>query len=224
MLRAAMAEWLYCLARTIKVLCSNLGTTTDGMTLDKSLTAVCLESPWRGILITCDIHRPLWLVSVYEELKWLSGETLCQAGFLSTATSRNSCRKNIGLSKLSPDSTLCRKVDILSFTKWSIRQYFILFYFILNECRFLNWSHSRIRFNCSLGKPNFFQNIDFLSINYLVVDWNKRMSKYANIRKIISVGKRSNHVVDLLFIVDILRREMNVDCIYHIKRVLLTGW
>ncbi len=31
-------------------------------TLDKSLTAVCLVSSGRRILITCDIHRSLWLV------------------------------------------------------------------------------------------------------------------------------------------------------------------
>ncbi len=64
----------------------------------------------RCILITSDIHRPLWLVSVHEELKWLSGGTLRQAGLLSRATASNSCRKNIRLSKLPPDSTLYRKV------------------------------------------------------------------------------------------------------------------
>jgi hypothetical protein len=51
------------------------------MTLDKTLTAVCLGSPGRCILITCDIYRRLWLVSVYGEFKWSSGGTLRQAGF-----------------------------------------------------------------------------------------------------------------------------------------------
>jgi hypothetical protein len=96
--------------------------TRHGMTLDKSLTAVYLGSLGRCILITCDIHRPLWLVNVYGELKRLSGGTLCQTGRLSWSAASNSCRKNIGLSKLSPNSTLYRKVverqDILYF--WSI--------------------------------------------------------------------------------------------------------
>jgi hypothetical protein len=68
-----MAEWLCCLARTTKVLCLNLGAIRYRVTLDKSLTAVFLGWPGRCILITCDIHRPLWVVSVYGELKWLSG-------------------------------------------------------------------------------------------------------------------------------------------------------
>jgi hypothetical protein len=42
---AIMAEWLCCLSLTTKVLCSNLGTTRHRMTLDKSLTVVCLGSP-----------------------------------------------------------------------------------------------------------------------------------------------------------------------------------
>jgi hypothetical protein len=45
-----------------------------------------------------------WLVSVYEELKWLSGGTLPRD------IASISCTENIGLSKLSPDSTLYRKV------------------------------------------------------------------------------------------------------------------
>jgi hypothetical protein len=67
-LKAAMAEWLCSLARTNKVLCWNLGTNRHRMTLDTSLTAVRLGSPGRCILMTCDIHRPLWLVDMYEEL------------------------------------------------------------------------------------------------------------------------------------------------------------
>jgi hypothetical protein len=79
-MKAAMAERLCYLARTTKLLCWNLGATRHRMTLDKPLTAVCLGSHGWCILITCDIHRPLWLVSVYVELKWLSGGTLRQAG------------------------------------------------------------------------------------------------------------------------------------------------
>jgi hypothetical protein len=100
--RAAMAECLCCLART----------TRHRMTLDKSLTTVCLGSPGRCILITCDIHRPLWLVCGQSvcmgELKRLSRRTLRQACLLSRATASNSCRENIRLSKLSPDSILYR--------------------------------------------------------------------------------------------------------------------
>jgi len=84
-----MGESLCCLVPNVKVLCPNLGVIRHGMILDKSLKVVCLGS---------------------------SGGTLDQTGLLSTATARN---KNIGLSKLSPDSTLYHKVaerrDILSF-------------------------------------------------------------------------------------------------------------
>ncbi len=108
-------EWLCCLARTAKALCSNFGATRHGMIWYKSLRAVCLGSPRRCILITCDIHRPLSLVSMYGELKWLSGGTLFQACLLSRATASNSCRKNIGFSKLSPNSTLYRKAGYSCF-------------------------------------------------------------------------------------------------------------
>jgi hypothetical protein len=105
-----MAKWLCCLACTTKGLCSYFGATRHGTNLDKLLTAVCLDSYGRSILTTCGIQQPLWLVSVYGELKALNGETLRQAGVPSRATARSSCRKNIGLSKLSPDSTLYRKI------------------------------------------------------------------------------------------------------------------
>ncbi len=39
-----MAEWLSCSARTTKVMYSSLDATSHEMTLDKSLTAVCLGS------------------------------------------------------------------------------------------------------------------------------------------------------------------------------------
>jgi len=81
--QASMAECLCCLARSTKVLCTNLGATRH------RIMAVCLGSSGRYILITCDIHRPLWLVSVYGEFKWLSAGNLRQAGFLSRATAIN---------------------------------------------------------------------------------------------------------------------------------------
>jgi len=104
-----MADWLCCLARTTKVLCSNLSVTWHRMTLDKLLTAVCLESSGWCILITWEIYRRLGLVSVYGKLKGLSGGNLDQTSLLFRAVASNSCWKNIGLSKLSPDSTLYRK-------------------------------------------------------------------------------------------------------------------
>jgi hypothetical protein len=86
---------LLSMACTIEVLCSNLGGTRDRMTLDKSLTAVCLGSPGRCILITCDTHGPFC-----SQLVIVVGQ-------------------NSELSKLSSDSTLYRKVSerrgILSF-------------------------------------------------------------------------------------------------------------
>jgi hypothetical protein len=78
-----MAEWLCCSVRTTKVLYSNHGATRHRMTLGQSLTAVCLGSPGRCILIICDIHRP--------------------------SVQSYSCREDIRLSKLSPDSTLYHK-------------------------------------------------------------------------------------------------------------------
>jgi len=47
----------------------------------KALIIPTGKSPGRCILIKCDIHRPLWLVSVYEELKWLGGGTLSSHPF-----------------------------------------------------------------------------------------------------------------------------------------------
>jgi hypothetical protein len=93
------------LARTTKVLCLNLGATRNRTILGKPLTAVCLGSPGRYILIRCDIHRTLAISQFVQGLKWLSRGTLGHATLLSTATANNSCRKTIGLSKLSPDST-----------------------------------------------------------------------------------------------------------------------
>jgi hypothetical protein len=110
LISAAMIEWLCCLARTTEVLCFNLGATRHRINLEKSLTAVYLGSPGRCMLITCDIHRSLYLVSVHEELKWFSGETLHQAGLLSRARASNSSKNNIGLEKLSSDNTLYHKV------------------------------------------------------------------------------------------------------------------
>jgi hypothetical protein len=126
-------------------------------TLDKSLTVVCLGSPGRGILITWVIHRPLRLVSVYWELKWLSRGTLRQAGLLSGAIASDSCRKNIGLSKLTLDSTLYRKVaerrGILSFF-W---------------CDELFWSFGDIQ----LGMLRKYQNMWIESEFLLLLFWRK---------------------------------------------------
>jgi hypothetical protein len=98
-----MGESLCCLARITKVLCPNLGAIRYGLILDKSLTVVCLGSP---------------------------GGTLDQTGLLSTATAKN---KNIGLSKLSPDSTRYRKVaetrGIFSFYTAGRTSFYINIYF-----------------------------------------------------------------------------------------------
>jgi hypothetical protein len=65
----AMLEWLGCLAHTTQVRCSNLDATRDRVSLGTSVTAVCLGSPGLCTEFTCDIHRPLWVFSVYGELK-----------------------------------------------------------------------------------------------------------------------------------------------------------
>ncbi len=56
-----------------------------------------------SILIMCDIHRRLRVISMYGKFMWLSWRTLDQAGLLSSTTASNTCTKNIGLSKLSPE-------------------------------------------------------------------------------------------------------------------------
>jgi hypothetical protein len=80
------------------------------------------------------LDKPLWLsgyVVLHLLLKYgvptlarLSGGTLRQVGLPSRATASNSCRENIGLSELSPDSTLYRKVGetrgILSFIDYQL--------------------------------------------------------------------------------------------------------
>ena len=81
-----MAEWLSY---------SNTGTTRHRMTLNKSVTTVCLGSLGQCILVTCDIHQSLWLVSVYGKLKRFSGRLLYQADHLSRVTTSNSCREKI---------------------------------------------------------------------------------------------------------------------------------
>ncbi len=108
-----MAECLCCLARTTKVLCSNLGATRYRMTLDKSLMTVCFGSLRQCILITCDIHPPVLVASQYgwgAQVIEKRNSALRQAGLLFRVTASNSCRKTIGLSKLSLDRTLYRKV------------------------------------------------------------------------------------------------------------------
>jgi hypothetical protein len=60
------------------------------------------------------------LISIYKKIR-LSGRTLNQAGLLSTVTAVYGCRKDIGLTKLSSDNTLYRRVaerqDILPLDK-----------------------------------------------------------------------------------------------------------
>jgi hypothetical protein len=75
------------------------------------VTSSCLSLITRTMHTDYVWHTPTLVASQFGwELKWLSGGTLRQAGFLSRATASNSCRKNMGLSKLSLDSILCRKV------------------------------------------------------------------------------------------------------------------
>ncbi len=114
-----MAERLFCLASILfepwhHQTWNDLGQVTNG----------CVSQITRTMHTDYVWHAPalvssMWLVSVYRELKWLSGWTICQASLLSRATASNSCRTNIGLLKLFSDSTLYRKVaerwDILSF-------------------------------------------------------------------------------------------------------------
>ncbi len=63
-------------------------------------------------------------ITVFEELKGLSGGTLCQIGLLSRAAASNSCRESIGLRKMFPYSTLYRKAGY--------------FFFQLNEVNFVS--------------------------------------------------------------------------------------
>jgi hypothetical protein len=111
---AAMAEWLSYSTRSTRVLCLNLDAIRHGITLDRSLTAICLGSPVRSHT-DYEWHIPavvasMRLVSIYEKRNWLSGTTLRQTGLQSRATASSSCMKNIELPKLSQDSTLYRKV------------------------------------------------------------------------------------------------------------------
>jgi hypothetical protein len=95
--RAAMLFATY-----YQILDSNLSASRHRMTLDKPLTVVHLGLPGR------------YIHSVYEELNRLRGETLWEGSVLSRATASNSSRKNIGLSKLSPDSILYRNAGYYS--------------------------------------------------------------------------------------------------------------
>jgi hypothetical protein len=76
------------------------------------VTNVCLSRITRTMHTDYVWHTPTLVVSqCVRELKWSSLWTLRQAGLLSRVTASNSCKKNIGLSKLSPDSTLYRKAE-----------------------------------------------------------------------------------------------------------------
>ncbi len=82
-----MAKWLCCLPSTV-----------FEPRRHQPQNDLGLGSPERCILISCDIHRSLWSVCVYGELKGWSEGTLRQADLLSRGTPSNSCRKNIQLS------------------------------------------------------------------------------------------------------------------------------
>ncbi len=73
--RATMAKWLSCWTHNTKVLCSNLVAPRHGMTVDKSLTAICVESPVRSRLIRSQkIFKCDWRFSTYTcSLNELSG-------------------------------------------------------------------------------------------------------------------------------------------------------
>jgi hypothetical protein len=84
---------------------------------------------------------------MYGELQRLSEGTLYQAGLLSRATASNSCRKNIGLTKLPPNSTLYCEVasrrGILSFfhNRQSLTpRYFHFFCTVLSKKWILNYA------------------------------------------------------------------------------------
>jgi hypothetical protein len=77
--------------------------------VDKSLTAVCLGSITRTMHMDYVWHTPTLVISQCVR-GWLNERTLCQVGLFSRATASNNCRKDIGLSKLSVDSTLYCKV------------------------------------------------------------------------------------------------------------------
>jgi hypothetical protein len=85
---ATMADWLRRSIRTTKVLCSNLDATQTYNNLEQ-VTNGCLSRINRTM--HTDIHWSLWVISVYGELKWLSGWTLRQAGLLSRVSGFRNC-------------------------------------------------------------------------------------------------------------------------------------
>jgi hypothetical protein len=103
-------RWLFCLVRTTIGVFSNLSATRDRMVLDKSLMAACLGSS-RAVHTDYVWHTPALMVSqsirgaqVIEWRNYASDRPSVKI------TGSNSCRKNIGLSTLSLDNSLYRKV------------------------------------------------------------------------------------------------------------------
>jgi len=100
------------------------------------VTNVCLSWITRAMDTDYEGHAQALMASmcwvgVDRELKWLSDGTLDQAGLLPRATASNSCRKHIGLLKLSLDSSLYLKI--------AERGVFFFFFFtILHKIENLN--------------------------------------------------------------------------------------
>ncbi len=80
----------------------------------KSLTVICLGLSGRYILITCDIHWSLWLVSVYRELQWLNEGNLRRTSLLSRAAGKISGFWNC-LQTAPPYPKVVERRGILSF-------------------------------------------------------------------------------------------------------------
>jgi hypothetical protein len=112
-------DWLCCLTRTTKVLCSNLGATRHIMTLDKSLAAVCFGSSGRYIGITFDMHRPLCLVC---------GHSVCTR---SSALGRRALyteRRSIYITYLLKTKVLMKEIFQHFFHKFPHRLYVVVDY------------------------------------------------------------------------------------------------
>jgi hypothetical protein len=128
--------------RRAKVMCSKLGANRQ---VNKGFLSRISRTMYTDYLW----HSParvtsMSLVNVCGELKWLSGGTQYQADLLPRATAKNSCRKNIGLSKLFADSTLyCKLAErfgILSYIGYSNKALSIMYllFGILQYVFFIN--------------------------------------------------------------------------------------
>jgi hypothetical protein len=102
-----MADWFCFLSCTTKILCLNLDATRHGMTFGQ-VTNGCLSQITRKIHTDYLVHTPGLLVS--QCVRDAQVIERMNSGLLSRATASNSCRENIGLSKLTSGSTLNSKV------------------------------------------------------------------------------------------------------------------